>query len=931
MGDEMENRRKDKDEDEYEEMYSPFYGIEKGAVLQEVRLFNEPQPSSRGCAQIISKLLYLQNQGEVYSKEEASKVFFAVTKLFQVKDVNLRRLVYLIIKEIPPTPEEVIIVISSLMKDINSAEFAEGKGQAIRVLCKVTDVSLLGQIERYIKQGIVDKDPAVSSAALVSGLHLLRAGNDLVKRWVNEVQEAATSGRHSSPMVAFHALALLHKIRQGDRLAVSKLVASVTRSKGSVSQGSVLAQSLLVRYAAQCIADMGGANNPSAGGQDRPFADFIESSLRNRSETVIFEAARTLVALPGIANRELQAAVQVLQLFLTSPKPVLRFAAVRALNKVALTQPSAVSPCNVDMEGLMNDPNRAVATLAITTLLKTSNEGGVDRLLQQLGAFIGNIGDEFRMVVLDAVREMCLKYRSKHRILMTFLSNILREEGGFEYKKAIVDTIVLLVNEIPESKESGLLHLCEFIEDCEFTSLSVQILDFLSEEGPSSDKQANFIRYIYNRVMLENEIVRASAVSTLYSFGLNSPNLRPRIITLLARCVHDNDDEVRDRATLYREALLALAVEGPAAQEFALDLGGRVIPCPIVNLKSSLETYITSGAFDTPFDIESVSTYVPEIASIPSVASEKRNAPGALKGQNLLSKVSTIDEENILEPGADTSVSFSIVDAYMKHIADIPQLSNLGMPFISRTPEELTESETEYVVSCVKHIYKDSIVFQFNITNSIPDIVLDNVSVVMEALDDSSFEEEFQVPSTSIACDKTGHAFIFMRGQPGEMNYSGKFACSLKFMVREIDPNSGHAEESGYEDEYVLEELELSAADFMRPMNAFPQGSFRASWDNLGDMSSRADEYGLGYRNSLDEAISAVCSTIGTIGCEGTDKVPSGARSHTALLAGTFITGDVVLVRLGLAFDATQNVLMKLVVRSTSPEISELMHALVGG
>lgn len=77
MTDAMEtNRRKDKDEDEYEEMYSPFYGIEKGAVLQEVRLFNEAQPSSRGCAQVITKLLYLQNQGEIYSKEEASKVFF---------------------------------------------------------------------------------------------------------------------------------------------------------------------------------------------------------------------------------------------------------------------------------------------------------------------------------------------------------------------------------------------------------------------------------------------------------------------------------------------------------------------------------------------------------------------------------------------------------------------------------------------------------------------------------------------------------------------------------------------------------------------------------------------------------------------------------------------------------------------------------------
>lgn len=61
---------------------------------------------------------------------------------------------------------------------------------------------------------------------------------------------------------------------------------------------------------------------------------------------------------------------------------------------------------------------------------------------------------------------------------MNFLSNILREEGGFEYKKAIVDSIVILIRDIPDAKESGLLHLCEFIEDCEFTYLSTQVTFF---------------------------------------------------------------------------------------------------------------------------------------------------------------------------------------------------------------------------------------------------------------------------------------------------------------------------------------------------------------------------------------------------------------------------------------------------------------------
>lgn len=45
-------------------------------------------------------------------------------------------------------------------------------------------------IERYMKQAIVDKVHSVSSAALVSSLHLMKTSHDVVKRWVNEAQEA---------------------------------------------------------------------------------------------------------------------------------------------------------------------------------------------------------------------------------------------------------------------------------------------------------------------------------------------------------------------------------------------------------------------------------------------------------------------------------------------------------------------------------------------------------------------------------------------------------------------------------------------------------------------------------------------------------------------------------------------------------------------
>jgi len=39
----------------------------------------------------------------------------------------------------------------------------------------------------------------------------------------------------------------------------------------------------------------------------------------------------------------------------------------------------------------------------------------------------------------------------------------------------------------------GLAHLCEFIEDCEHTSLTVRILHLLGKEGPLTKQPSRYI------------------------------------------------------------------------------------------------------------------------------------------------------------------------------------------------------------------------------------------------------------------------------------------------------------------------------------------------------------------------------------------------------------------------------------------------------
>ena len=68
---------------------------------------------------------------------------------------------------------------------------------------------------------------------------------------------------------------------------------------------------------------------------------------------------------------------------------------------------------------------------------------------------MSEIADEFKIIVVDAIRALCLKFPQKQTMMLNFLASILRDEGGYEYKKAIVDAIFDIVQSIPESREFG--------------------------------------------------------------------------------------------------------------------------------------------------------------------------------------------------------------------------------------------------------------------------------------------------------------------------------------------------------------------------------------------------------------------------------------------------------------------------------------------
>lgn len=70
------------------------YYNNKTTIIQEARVFNESPISPRKCRSLLTRIVYLLYQGEVFATHEATNLFFGTTKLFQNKDVSLIVLEY---------------------------------------------------------------------------------------------------------------------------------------------------------------------------------------------------------------------------------------------------------------------------------------------------------------------------------------------------------------------------------------------------------------------------------------------------------------------------------------------------------------------------------------------------------------------------------------------------------------------------------------------------------------------------------------------------------------------------------------------------------------------------------------------------------------------------------------------------------------------
>jgi coatomer protein complex subunit gamma len=117
-------------------------------------------------------------------------------------------------------------------------------------------------------------------------------------------------------------------------------------------------------------------------------------------------------------------------------------------------------------------------------------------------------------------------------------------------------------------------------------------------------------------------------------------------------------------------------------------------------LERQLVLYISTEKFAQPFDLGSIPVISKEESDAQLLRALTEPTPGPLAAERKTSAQSSVPSEPAPQK-------------YAQALSQVPEFKEFGAVLKSSVkPVELTEQETEYAVTAVKHIFQEHIVFQ---------------------------------------------------------------------------------------------------------------------------------------------------------------------------------------------------------------------------
>ena len=187
------------------------------------------------------------------------------------------------------------------------------------------------------------------------------------------------------------------------------------------------------------------------------------------------------------------------------------YVAMKILSVLAITFPTKVAKANREIEDLVPSDSKTISMFAVVTLLKTGTDETAKQLAAKLEPFLHKMPTSYKMMAIDTMEKLSKNTRIE---FLEFIKKAFfeRDRNDLTFKRYILKKFELLLKE-DQCRNQIIKMLCNYIEDPEYYQLD--ILGILGEYLNDSKQ----LIHIFNRLILDNNHVKMSAIQTLYDIN----------------------------------------------------------------------------------------------------------------------------------------------------------------------------------------------------------------------------------------------------------------------------------------------------------------------------------------------------------------------------------------------------------------------------
>ena len=894
-----------------------FDELRKDLTLQSASIFNEKNIQNDQCIEILINLIYLLNKGEKFSEKEKETIFFSATKLLHSANPILRRIIFLFVKHLNWWQSSFILT-GSLITELNGEDDLI-KPNCFRLLGQITDASSVNVVERLLKEAINNNNHEVASSALSCTLFMCLKGFPIAKTWINEISEKLNSSLGEENLLTFHTLLLLKEIKKNDKLFLIKIFSKITDSIGARNQRSQFALCQLIRY----IAELLKRGDLEQNVKDN-FCRFLEVSLYNLEESIKIEAARAIMQIPNMKSSIKKTTIATLCDLISSSNKIVRFSALKTLDKYIdeYAQNIAVD-IFLELEKIIEDngTNSSIKSYAFSIFLKISKGLSDYRLEKMFKTFIeqySKFKEDFKKKLIIISRNISRGNSFKNKLYYNFFCSLFKLDASPQTKIEILEALIWFIYNDKELKLQSLLFLAESIFDCQYDVLKIRILNLLGKECDLVNNRSKLVRYIYNQIILESPMVRASAISALGEIGFKEKNMRQIIISLIENCLNDDDNEVRERAFMVSKALKAVQEEKKEEEQFVNFVFPKKAknPSPIEELNIDLIQSVLNSEKENLLKSEDICQELVSILNDTEKISEI-----LLKDKEEIKK----KEKKEKKKGADIGPKKEIPE---EDYSSTMFSKIYGAPKIFTPYKKLTDQSAEYLTQYRKIVHDKIVVIDFEITNTIEFQIINDVSIDVDNLTSEGFDFDKTeiIPIKSLKTNESGHLYFKLLKDKDEVYSSCSFNCTLKFDLQELDVK-GNPHGIPVKETYKLDKLvEISYADYYIKNSKVNVDNFSEFWKQAekAKYSKAEEKMGLPY-NSIKNAAVKFSEIIGLDPLNDIDQIDTSVKKYEFVYAYINYFENLLFVKFQVIFNDQNKCLSQVLILSQDPSVPDMI------